>query len=202
MIRRASLRWRLVAWVVAVTLVGFAIVFTVVYEQTGGQLGARIGDDARADLAQLSQTVRALHPTSSGQLLADLRRYLGAQPYNGRASLMFAVVPGTGTASNHPELFGADGPDGGETATQQDREDALGADLLKGPMGLRTGVVPDVGQVRLDERLVSAAGQQVRLGAGEALASVRSAQHAIVRSLRWRSSSSPPTSRVSRCRGP
>jgi two-component system, OmpR family, sensor kinase len=182
-IRRASLRWRLVAWVVAVMLVGFAIVFTVVYEQTGGQLRARIGDDARADLAQLSQTVRALHPTSSDQLLADLRRYLGAQPYNGRASLMFAVVPGAGTASNHPELFGADGPDDGETAAQQEREDARGADLLRGPMGLRTGVVPDVGQVRLDERLVSTAGQQVRLGAGEALASVKSAQHAIVRSL-------------------
>jgi two-component system OmpR family sensor kinase len=182
-IRRASLRWRLVAWVVAVMLVGFAIVFTVVYRQTGSQLRARIEDDARADLAQLSQTVRALHPTSSGRLLADLRRYLSAQPYNGRASLMFAVVPGAGTASNHPELFGADGPDGGETAAQQDREDALGADVLKGPVGLRTGVVPDVGQVRVDERLVSAAGQQVRLGAGEALASVRSAQHAIARSL-------------------
>jgi two-component system, OmpR family, sensor kinase len=182
-IRRASLRWRLVAWVVAVMLVGFAIVFTVVYKQTGAQLRARIEDDARADLAQLSQTVRALHPTSSGQLLVDLRRYRRAQPYNGRASLMFAVVPGAGTASNHPELFGADGPDGGETAAQQDREDALGAAVLKGPLGLRTGVVPDVGPVRLDERLVSAAGRQVRLGAGEALASVRSAQHAIARSL-------------------
>ena len=34
MTRRASLRWRLVAWVVAVMLVGFAIVFVVVYEQT------------------------------------------------------------------------------------------------------------------------------------------------------------------------
>ena len=183
MTRRASLRWRLVAWVVAVMLVGFAIVFVVVYEQTGSQLRARIEDDARADLAQLSQTVQALRPGSSSQLLSDLHRYLSAQPYNGRASLMFAVVPGAGTASNHPELFGADGPDGGETVAQQAREDALGEDVLKGPIGLRTAAVPDVGQVRLDERLVTAVGQQVRLGAGEALASVRSAQHAIARSF-------------------
>jgi two-component system, OmpR family, sensor kinase len=182
-IRRASLRWRLVAWVVAVMLVGFAIVFAVVYEQTGSQLRARIEDDARADLAQLGQTVRALRPSSSSQLLADMRRYLRAQPYNGRASLMFAVVPGAGTASNHPELFGADGPEGAETAAQQKHEDALGQNVLKGALGLRTAAVADVGEVRLDERLVTAAGQQVRLGAGEALASVRGAQHAIARSF-------------------
>jgi two-component system OmpR family sensor kinase len=182
-IRRASLRWRLVAWVVAVMLAGFASVFVVVYEQTGSQLRARIDDDARTDLAQLSQTVRALRPDSPSRLLADLRRYLRAQPYNGRASLMFAVVPGAGTASNHPELFGAAGPDGSETALQQNREDALGQGVLQGPVGPRTAAVPDVGQVRLDERLVAAAGQQVRLGAGEALAGVTSAQHAIARSF-------------------
>ena len=183
MIRHTSLRWRLVAWVVAVMLAGFASVFVVVYEQTGSQLRTRIQDDARADLAQLSETVRALGPGSPRQLLVDLRRYLSAQPYNGRASLMFAVVPGVGTASNHPELFGDAGPDGGETVAQQDREHTLGQDVLKGHVGLRTAAVPDVGQVRLDERLVSAAGGKVRLGAGEALAGVRSAQHAIARSF-------------------
>ncbi|HEY6526426.1 MAG TPA: ATP-binding protein [Solirubrobacteraceae bacterium] len=183
MIRRASLRWRLVAWVVAVMLFGFAIVFVVVYEQTGSQLHARINDDARADLGQLSQTVRALHSASSSGLLADLRRYLRGQPYNGRASLMFAVVPGAGTASNHPELFGASAPDGGETAAEQERENHLGDAVLNGPVGMRSAAVPDVGPVRLDERLVSVAGQRVRLGAGEALATARSAQHAIARSF-------------------
>ena len=183
MIRRTSLRWRLVAWVVAVMLAGFASVFVVVYEQTGSQLRTRIQDDARADLAQLSETVRALGPGSPNQLLADLRRYLSAQPYNGRASLMFAVVSGAGTASNHPELFGAAAADDGETASEQRREDVLGRDLLTGPLGPRTAAVPDVGAVRLVERDVTAAGRQVRLGAGEALASVKSAQHAIARSF-------------------
>ena len=183
MIRRASLRWRLVGWVVAVMLAGFAGVFVVVYETTGTQLRTRIEDDARSDLAQLSQTVRALHAGSSRQLLDDLRRYLSAQPYNGRASLMFAVIPGAGTASNHPELFGAGGPDDGETSAEQRHEDVLGQDLLTGSRGLRTAMVPDVGQVRLYERVISAAGHQVRLGAGEALASVESAQHAIARSF-------------------
>ena len=183
MIRRASLRWRLVAWVVAVMLAGFAGVFVVVYETTGTQLRARIQDDARADLGQLGETVRALHPGSPHQLLGDLRRYLSAQPYNGRASLMFAVIPGVGTASNHPELFGAASSDDGETATEQRREDVLGRELLTGRLGERTAVVPDVGPVGLVEHVVTAAGRQVRLGAGEALASVTSAQHAIGRSF-------------------
>jgi two-component system, OmpR family, sensor kinase len=182
-IRRVNLRWRLVAWVVAVMLVGFAIVFVVVYEQAGSQLRARIEDDARADVAQLSETVRTLRSGSPDRLLVDLRRYLRAQPYNGRASLMFAVVPGAGTASNHPELFGATAPDSAETVAQQERENALGEEVLKGPVGLRTAAVPDVGQVRLDERVVTAARQRVRLGAGEALAGVRGAQHAIARSF-------------------
>ncbi len=183
MIRRASLRWRLVAWVVAVMIAGFAIVFVVVYEQTGSQLRARIEEDARSDVAQLSQTVRALHLASPAVLLADMRRYLRAQPYNGRASLLFAVVPGAGTASNHPELFGSAAPEGGETAAQQEREYVLGNDLLKGRVGLRTAVVPDVGLVRLDERVVTTTSQGVRLGAGEALAGAARAQHAIARSF-------------------
>ncbi len=60
MIRRASLRWRLVAWVVAVMLVGLAIVFVVVYEQTGSQLRSRVDEDVRGDVAQLSEAVRTL----------------------------------------------------------------------------------------------------------------------------------------------
>jgi signal transduction histidine kinase len=43
--------------------------------------------------------------------------------------------------------------------------------------------VPDVGQVRIDERLVKVGGQSVRVGAGEALASVTSAQRVVARSF-------------------
>jgi two-component system OmpR family sensor kinase len=182
-IRRAGLRWRLVAWVVAVMLVGFSSVFVVVYQQTGSQLRARVQDDARADLGQISQTVRALRSGSPGRLLVELRRYLRAQPYNGRASLLFAVVPGVGTVSNHLELFDTAEPEAGETAIQQRRENALGRAILTGPIGMRTAIAPDVGEVRIDERLISAAGRRVRLGAGEAVASVTRAQHAIARSF-------------------
>lgn len=41
MIRQSSLRWRLVACFVATMLVALAVVFVLVYEQTGSQLRAQ-----------------------------------------------------------------------------------------------------------------------------------------------------------------
>ena len=183
MIRRSSLRWRLVAWVIGVMLIVSAIVFVVVYEQTGSQLRAQVDEDVRGDINQLSETVRSLPPAGSRRLLVELRRYVSAQPFNGTSSLLFAVVPGQGTVSNHPELFGAARPESGESLAAQRHENALGRALLRGAVGLRTASVPDVGQVRLDERLVTAGGAQVRLGAGESLESVTRAQRSVARSF-------------------
>ena len=55
--------------------------------------------------------------------------------------------------------------------------------MLREPLGLRTASVPDVGQVRIDERVVKVGGQSVRVGAAEALASVTSAQRVVARSF-------------------
>jgi hypothetical protein len=40
MIARTSVRWRLVAWVTGVLLAVVAVIFVVVYEQTGTELRA------------------------------------------------------------------------------------------------------------------------------------------------------------------
>ncbi|MGI8715952.1 MAG: sensor histidine kinase [Solirubrobacteraceae bacterium] len=183
MISLSSLRWRLVAWIVGVMLVVSAIVFVVVYEQTGSQLRAQAEADVSGDIGQLSEAVRSLRATSSAQLLAQLRNYLRAQPYNGTSSLLFAVVPGHGTISNHPELFGSSRVDDGESAAEQQLENARGRALLSGPVGRRTALVPDVGKVRFDEEVIIVAGVHVRLGAGESLESVSRAQRSVARSF-------------------
>ena len=64
LIARSSLRWRLVAWVTGVMLVVCAIVFVVVYQQTGSQLRSRVDADFRADVRQLSDVVRTLQASS------------------------------------------------------------------------------------------------------------------------------------------
>jgi two-component system, OmpR family, sensor kinase len=180
---RSSLRWRLVIWVTAVVIITSAIVFGVVYEQTGSQLRTQIDHDVAGDVAALRQTAREVGHRSSGQLGAALSAYLRAQPFTGTSSLLFAVVPGYGTVSNHPELLGSAEPDNGESATEQAHENALARKLLTGPVGLSTRVVPDVGKVRFDERLVRVGAVTLRVGAGEPLNVVERAEHSIARSF-------------------
>jgi two-component system OmpR family sensor kinase len=173
----------LVAWVVGAMLLVSAVVFVVVYEQTGSQLRSQVDEDITGDVSQLTEAVRAMSASSPARLAAELRTYVTDQPSRGTTSLLFAVVPGYGTVSNHPELFGADRPDDGETVAEQQHENAEGRALLSGPTGRRTLPAPDLGLVRLDERLVTVAGVQVRLGAGESLQAVTRAQRSVARSF-------------------
>jgi two-component system OmpR family sensor kinase len=181
--RPATLRWRLVAWVIGAMVIVSAVMFVVVYEQTGSQLRAQINSDVTGDVSQLSEAVRALRTPSPARLGAELRAYVHGQPSLGNTSLLFAVVPGYGTVTNHPDLLGSRRPDAGETEADQQRENAQGRALLSGPTGQRTMPAPDLGPVRVDERLVSAAGARVRLGAGESLQTVRRAQRSVARSF-------------------
>ncbi|MBV8991984.1 MAG: HAMP domain-containing histidine kinase [Solirubrobacterales bacterium] len=183
MIGRSSVRWRLVAWVTGVLVVVLAVTFAVVYEQTGSQLRAQVDADVGGDVSQLSQAVRGLGPESATALVTDTDRYVRGQPFSGSSSLLFAVVDGHGTVSNHPEFFGASHPDNGESAATQRQENAEGQALLTAKTGLSTHQVPDVGEVRVDERLLTVNGISVRVGAGEPLTVVTRAQHSVARSF-------------------
>ena len=142
MIRRLGLRWQLVMWVSGVLLAVSAIVFVFVYEQTGSQLRSRVATDVTGDVRQLTDTVRTLRASSSSQLLARLRSYVSGQPYSGNSPLLFAAIPGRPTVSNHPELFGSERPDDGESSAEQQHENALGRAVLAGPGGPRTRWFP------------------------------------------------------------
>jgi signal transduction histidine kinase len=183
LIARVGLRWRLVAWVTAAMLCLCAIVFVVVYRQTGSQLQSQIAQDTRGDVTELTQTLRTLRPHGSGELARRLRRYIDSQPYSDASALLFAVVPRHGTISNHPELFGAEHPDDGETAAEQHKENQQGAALLTGPLGSRTAPAPDVGAIALDERALTIAGTPIRVGAGESLLTVTRAQRSVAKSF-------------------
>jgi two-component system, OmpR family, sensor kinase len=186
MIARTSVRWRLVAWVTGVLLAVAAVIFVVVYEQTGTELRAEIDQDVAGDLSQLSQAVKGIrtHPAGSPEaLLAQVGVYLRAQPFSATSSLMFAAIPGHGSTSNPSELLGSPVPDDGETVAQQSQENALGRALLTAPTRITTQRAPNIGQVRLDERVVRVRGVGVRVGAGEPLAIVTRAQRSIERSF-------------------
>ena len=52
-----GLRWRLTAWVAAVMLVSVAVIFSVVYTDTGTELRQQIDRDVAGDTSQLAQAL-------------------------------------------------------------------------------------------------------------------------------------------------
>ena len=178
-----SIRWRFAGWVAGVVIGVSAVTFVVVYRETGGELRREIDRDVTGDLTGLWQTLQALPPGSPKSVLAASARYVQSQPFKATSSLIFVIVPGGGTVSNHPEVFGGRMPDDREGVSQQAAENSLGRELLVEYDGFETRVLPDVGAMRLAERPVKVGGMRVIAGAGEPLVIVTRAERGITRAF-------------------
>ena len=185
MVRRpTSLRWRLTAWVAVVMLASVGLTYVVVYRYTGTQLRGQIDRDIRGDAAQLSQSLKLSGARTPARVTAIASRYLQAQPYDATATFLAVSVHGGGTVSNHPELFGSAEPDDGENATEQQRENRLGRELLVPRTGYFTLQLPDVGQVRMFEQTIVVGGRvPARILAGEPLVIVTRADDGVARAF-------------------
>jgi signal transduction histidine kinase len=179
----ASLRWRLTAWVAGVLLVSVAVIFVVVYRNTGTELRSQIDRDITGDTSQLSQTLGQLHPQPARRLAATAWRYMRAQPYGATSTLLFVLVPGQPTATNHPELFATSAGQDQEAPAERAKESLAGRDLPVPRIGYSIQHVPDVGRTRIFERSVVVGGLRLVVGAGEPLAIVESAQKGVARAL-------------------
>ena len=116
------------------------------------------------------------------------RAYVAGQPFNASSTVLFVIVPGAGTATNTPELFGDPGPDNGESVAVQAQENRLRTRLLTVGGGFSTLEIPDIGYLRLLERRCASpaprrAARSVTVGVGEPLASVARAQHGVARAF-------------------
>jgi len=56
-----SLRWRLTAWVAGVMVLSAAVIFVVVYEETGARLRGQIDRSLAGNTGQLAELVSSLH---------------------------------------------------------------------------------------------------------------------------------------------
>lgn len=178
-----GLRWRLTAWVAGVMLVSAAVIFLVIYTDTGGQLRAQIDRDIAGDTGQLAQALRPLRGAGPSRVASASQHYVRSQPYTATSTLLFVLVPESLPASNHPELFGTAAREDGETPAQQGRENSLGRKLLEPRLGYSTQLVPDVGRMRIHERSVSIGSFRVVAGAAEPLSVVERAQHGVARAF-------------------
>jgi len=178
-----SLRARLIAALAFIVLVALAVTFAVVYDSTGAQLRAQIDRSIRGGADQLRHAITEDSSSSPHDVLATARAYAASQPYSRSAVLLFVIVPGVGTASNHPELFGSSRPEDGESAAEQDAENALGRRLAQPHAGFSTKPAPDAGDLRLYQLRFQVAGHTIYAGAGESLASVDHAQDVVANSF-------------------
>jgi two-component system OmpR family sensor kinase len=178
-----GVRWRLTAWVAGVIVVCTAVIFFIVYNETGTQLRTQIERDIRGDAMQFGHVLGERPALPTAKLLTAATDYVSAQPYSQASTLLFVVAANGATVSNHRELFGSVRPDDGETPAEQARENALGLRLKTHGSGYFTEDVPDAGDVRLYETSVQTAAGRLTVGAGEALATVSRSQDGVARSF-------------------
>ena len=178
-----GLRARLTSLVAAAIILSVAVIFYVVYTDTGTELRSQIDHDLAGDTTQLSQAVMAHAGQGAGQIAVRAHAYVRAQPYDATSTLLFIFVPGARPAFNHPEIVGSAQPDEDETPAQQATEDAEARLLLVPHLGYTVRQVPDVGATRVLERAVSVGDLHVVVGAGEPLAVVHRAQDGVARTF-------------------
>ncbi len=127
--RPLSLRWRLAGWVALVVIASPAITFVAVYRGTGTQLRHQIDSEISGDADELARMRSPPRSRArSGSCATRPPRYIREQPFRASSTLLFVTIPGAGTVTNRPELFGSAKPDNGETPVPAGaRERALGA---------------------------------------------------------------------------
>jgi two-component system, OmpR family, sensor kinase len=167
----------------ALIMVAGAIIFYVVYTDTGIEMRAQIDHDVTGDTTQLEQALQAHRGQTAAQVSASARAYLQAQPYGSNSTLLFALVPGASAAFNHPEIVNQSTPDDGETPAQQAAENQLSSRLLVPHLGYTTQRVPDVGPTRVLERSISLGNLHVVVGAGEPLSIADRAQDGVAKTF-------------------
>ncbi len=168
-------------------MVSSAVTFVAVYRGTGTQLRNQIDSEIAGDADELSQALASSHPQSVSDVRKAAAGYIRAQPFRASSTLLFVTIPGVGTVTNRPELFGSATPDKGETAAQQAHENKLSTQLLAPGHGYSTLPMPDVGNLRLLRHAirVDAGGRTVRasIGVGTPLATVSHAQEGVARAF-------------------
>ncbi len=164
--------------VAGVLLVVLAASFTFVYASTGSQLRSQIDRSIHDSALQLRSAIVQRRARSAISVLASAQSYAHSQPYRDSSVLLFVVVPGLGSTSNHPELFGSTREDH-EPEQARTQERAQGRLLERPASGYSTRQAPDTGPLRVFETSFRVDGHLAYVGAGEPLATIDHAQEVV-----------------------
>lgn len=173
----------MVATIGATMLVTLAVAFVIVYRQTGNELHNQLRSSVQSSSSQLATAIGQQRDASPREALAIARRFARGQPFSNASVLLFAIVPGHGTASNHPELFGSSESEGGEPQANHQAESEQGRLLEIPHPGFRYQPAPDTGMLLTYEKPIKlSGGLRVYAGAAEPVSAIAKAQHGVRRS--------------------
>jgi signal transduction histidine kinase len=163
-----------------VLIVAFVVTFVVVYSEADSRLR---GEVDRALETQSDAFLAALAPAHAGRAPGAVSTrasgYVRTQPFSASSTLLYALIPGEPTVTNHPELLGS----------ASDPEDPTGADagfartLKSQRPGFATQVIPneDGGLRVYVASLALRGGASARVGVAQSLESVDHALDGITR---------------------
>jgi two-component system, OmpR family, sensor kinase len=179
----SGLRLRMVVTIGATMLVTLAVAFVIVYRQTGTELHNQLRSSIRSSSSQLATAIGQRRNATPEEALAAARSFAHAQPFSNASVLLFAIVPGHGTASNHPELFGSTKSESSESGTEQEEENAHGRRLEVPRPGFAYQPAPDTGMLLTYEKPIKLSdGLTVYAGAAQPVSGIAKAQHGVRRS--------------------
>jgi two-component system OmpR family sensor kinase len=165
--------------VAAVVVVALAASFAVVDRSSSSQLHSQLDRSVRGSALQFKNALVVRRHRSLAAVLAEARRYAKSQPYNASSVLLFVLLPGVGTASNHPELFGSPRTEPKDNADERADERLEGRQLERPHVGFHTQLAPDTGFVRVFEVHFRVNGRDAYAGAGEPLDTIDHAEEVV-----------------------
>jgi two-component system, OmpR family, sensor kinase len=186
LIRRRSVRARLIALIAGLLVAALGVTGYFVYRGTGAQVRRAIDDDLRQDAAAFSTQAVPRRAQRPATIAASVRRYLATQPAFGESARLFVVrVSGGPIVTNEPELVARDDRDQADESIQQRAREATDAGGIRAaPLGYATFNLTEAGRLRLLTRPIVRTGRTVAmLSVGETLASVQRAQQGVIKAL-------------------
>jgi two-component system OmpR family sensor kinase len=185
-LRGSGLRTRLAATIAVIVIAAAGATFATVYQGTGSRVRDQIERDLSTEAGSLAAQLAPRGTTPRHLTVRRARRSIASEPAFGPSSRLFVVnVPGTGIATNEPELLGLGDANTKEESSADRLKEAGEAKAIRdAPFGLSTVALEDAGDVLLLKRgLASDARPAATITVGQPLAPVERAQEGLAKTF-------------------
>jgi len=178
-----GLRRQLAVSIAALTLLGTAVMFVVVYRATEVRLRDQIEHAVEQDAKYFAVALRRSGAKDPTQLAAVAETYLRERSFGEKSTLLIAEFRGPIVKTNEPELLALRSSSEGASALQQRESYRQSRALLTAPLGFTTVDTHAAGELRLDTVRIILPTATGTITAGQQLAPVGTAERGLARAF-------------------